>query len=338
MAAQQAIFYRLKTALRSFIALYRLPKDKMDAFLHSYESFNKEISDANEEKNIADYYAVLNHLCALGEVEKMYIPAVMDVTKGIYENQILFEKKMSTDLNIKKDDTILDMGCGRGRVAAHIATITQAKVTGFNIDDVQLESAKKFTLLNGLTDKCLFIKANLNEPFPFPDASFNALYQIQVLTYAKDKEKVFAEMFRVLKPGGKISFLDWVQLDNYDSTNAYHRELLKRIKPLIGAIDTPTSEEIKNKLERVGFNVLFSKDISIDGHQAPLIEKADKFYERMKKLIYLLVKLHLLPKHFKILFDRFAQDGEAFIEADRLGLFTTSFQTIAEKPGEIPPG
>lgn len=65
---------------------------------------------------------------------------------------------------------------------------------------------------------------------------------------------------------------------------------------------------------------------------APLIEKADRFYERMQKLIYLLVKLHLLPAHFKVLFDRFTQDGEAFIEADRLGLFTTSFQTLAEKP------
>ncbi|WP_181874935.1 hypothetical protein [Legionella feeleii] len=46
-----------------------------------------------------------------------------------------------------------------------------------------------------------------------------------------------------------------------------------------------------------------------------------------------MVKLRLLPKHFKVLFDRFVQDGESFIEADHLGLFTTSCQTIAEKPG-----
>ncbi|EHL32811.1 class I SAM-dependent methyltransferase [Legionella drancourtii] len=332
MTSAPMTIYRLKTVLRSLIAIYRLPQEQINAFLHSYESFNKETPDENEEQNIANYYAVLNHLCALGEVEKMYIPAVMDVTKGIYDNQILFEEKMSNDLNIKENDNILDMGCGRGRVAAHIATKTNAKVTGFNIDDVQLESAKKFASLNGLTDKCQFIKANLNAPFPFADASFNALYQIQVLSYAKDKEKLFTEMFRVLKPGGKISFLDWVQLDNYDATNTHHRDLLHRVKPLIGAIDTPTADEIKSTLEKVGFKVLLSKDISAGSHQAPLIEKADKFYERMQKLIYLLVKLHLLPTHFKVLFDRFTQDGEAFIEADRLGLFTTSFQTIAEKP------
>ncbi|MFW2572223.1 class I SAM-dependent methyltransferase [Legionella sp. 29fVS95] len=325
--------HRLKTALRSFMAIYRLPQDQIDAFLRSYESFNKEASDENEEQSIANYYAVLNHLCALGEVEKMYIPPVMDLTKGIVGNQILFEEKMSKDLNIREGDKVLDMGCGRGRVAAHLATITKASVTGFNIDHVQLASANEFAHLNRLTDRCQFIKANLNDPFPFENASFESLYQIQVLTYAKNKEKLFAEMYRVLKPGGKISFLDWVQLDNYDTTNKHHRDLLKRIKPLIGAIDTPTPDEIKNTLEKVGFKVLLNKDISVGGHQAPLIEKADKYYEHMEKLVYFMVKLRLLPKHFKVLFDRFVQDGESFIEADHLGLFTTSCQTIAEKPG-----
>lgn len=333
MTTTQVSMYRLKTALRSLIAIYRLPQEQIDAFLRSYESFNKEISDENEEQSIANYYSVLNHLCALGEVEKMYIPPVMDLAKGIFDNQLLFEEKMSHDLNIKEGDKVLDMGCGRGRVAAHVATMTNAKVTGFNIDDVQLASAQEYASLNQLTDKCQFIKANLNEPFPFKNDSFDSLYQIQVLTYAKNKEELFAEMFRVLKPGGKISFLDWVQLDNYDMNNAHHRDLLNRVKPLIGAIDTPTPDEIKNTLEKVGFKVLLNKDISVGGHQAPLIEKADKYYEHMQKLVYFMVKLHLLPKHFKILFDRFAQDGESFIEADQLGLFTTSCQTIAVKPG-----
>jgi sterol 24-C-methyltransferase len=332
MISTQVATYRLKTALRSLVAIYRLPQAQIDAFLHSYESFNKEASDENEEQNIANYYSVLNHLCAIGEVEKMYIPAVLDTSKGIYDNQILFEEKMSKDLGLKESDKVLDVGCGRGRVAAHLATLTKANVTGFNIDDTQLQSAKQFASLQGLNDRCQFIKANLNDPFPFQDSFFNAVYQIQVLTYAKDKEKLFAEMYRVLKPGGKISFLDWVQLDNYNAADPYHQGLLKRIKPLIGAIDTPTGDEIKTKLENVGFQVLMSKDISIDGHQAPLIEKVDKFYERMQKLIHMMVKIHFLPKHFKTLFDRFAQDGECFIEADRLRLFTTSFQTIAQKP------
>lgn len=36
---------------------------------------------------------VLNHLCALGEVEKMYIPPAMDLKLGIFGNQLLWEAR-----------------------------------------------------------------------------------------------------------------------------------------------------------------------------------------------------------------------------------------------------
>lgn len=331
-SATQLAIYRLKTVLHSLIKIYRLPQKQIDLFLQSYALFDKENVDTNDEKSIIDYYSVLNHLCAIGDVEKMYIPAVMDASKGIYENQMLFESKMSKDLNIHSGDKVLDIGCGRGRVAAHVATITKANVVGLNIDDVQLDSAKKFAHLSGLGERCRFLKGSLNAPLPFDEATFNALYQIQVLTYAKNKEAVFTEMFRVLKPGGKLSFLDWVLLENYDPKVERHRDLLKRIKPLIGAVDTPTAQEIKDTLKKVGFKVLVSQDASIGGHQADLIEKADTFYNRTQKIISCMVKLRLLPKHFSVLLERLTKDGESFIEADRLGIVTTSFQTIAQKP------
>ena len=303
--------YKLKTALKSFVAIYRLPQDQIDAFMRSYDLFEKNVVDDNEEHNIVDYYSVLNLLCSIGDVEKMYIPAVMDVTKGIFENQILFENKMSRDLDLKPGDKVLDIGCGRGRVAAHIASSTHANLTGFNIDDVQLDSAKQFAQMNGLSDSCRFLKSNLNSPFPFANESFHALYQIQALTYTKDKN---------------------AQLDNFDPNIEHHRRLLKRVKPLIGAVDTPTPHEIKSKLEAAGFEVLLSEDISVGGHQSALISKADTFYNRIRKIIDMFVSVRLLPAHFSLLFDRLTLYGDSFIEADRLRLFTTSFQTIAQKP------
>ena len=36
---------------------------------------------------------MLNHLCAVGEVEKMYIPPVMDSKLGIFQNQMVWEEK-----------------------------------------------------------------------------------------------------------------------------------------------------------------------------------------------------------------------------------------------------
>jgi sterol 24-C-methyltransferase len=107
---------------------------------------------------------------------------------------------------------------------------------------------------------------------------------------------------------------------------------MKRIKPLIGAIGTPTEKEYVRLLRKVGFEILTSENASIDDLQAPLIENADRFFTRVAVLIKLLVKCKVLPTHFKLLFDRLTKDGQAFVEADRLRLVTTSYYIVARKP------
>lgn len=343
----QFLFYRLSTIAKSLKTLYTLPPEKIDSFLNSYNIYDHDWAHEDEliekmganyyneiKKKLVDYYSVLNHLCAIGHVEKMYIPPAMDLSKSIIANQSLFEKKLSQDLGLKKGDKVLDIGCGRGRIAGHMASMSGAHVTGINIDPDQLESAKRFALGNNLANQCEFRYGDLNEiPFPFPDNSFDAIYQIQVFSLSKNLEKLFTDLYRMLKPGGKLGCLDWVRLNNYNPTNPHHADLMKRIKPLIGAIGTPSSEEYVQLLKKVGFEIIIDENASIDGLQAPLIENADRFFTRVTRAIQFLVRYKLLPKHFKALFDRLTKDGEAFVEADRLKLVTTSYYIVAQKKG-----
>lgn len=341
----QFIAYRLATIAKSFKALYCLPQEKIDAFLNSYDIYDHDWVNEEElikkmganyysqvRKKLIDYYSVLNHLCAIGQVEKMYIPPAMDLSVSIIKNQALFEKKMSEDLRIKAKDKVLDIGCGRGRVANHIASMTGAHLTGINIDPSQLESARRFAQGNGLSKQCNFQIADINElPFSFSENSFDAIYQIQVFSLSKDLGKLFKEIHRILKPGKRFACLDWVRLANYNSKNPHHASLMKRIKPLIGAIGTPSIEEYVEPMKKAGFNIITNTNASIDGLQAPLIENADKFFTRVTRLIKGLVKCKILPKHFDLLFDRLTKDGEAFVEADRLRLVTTTHYIVAEK-------
>jgi sterol 24-C-methyltransferase len=337
--------YRASTVLKSLKALYTLPQDKIDAFLGSYNIYDHDWS--NEEsliddmgtdyykeikRKLVDYYSVLNHLCAIGQVEKMYIPPAMDLSASIIENQNIFERKMAKDLGIKKGDKVLDVGCGRGRVANHMARHTGATVTGINIDPDQLEMARRFALGNGLSQQCTFKMADINElPLPFADNSLDAIYQIQVFSLSKDLEKLFRDIYRMLKPGAKFACLDWVHLDKYDAKNPEHAALMKRIKPLIGAIGTPSAENYVRLMKNAGFDVIIDENASIDGLQAPLIDNADKFFTRIHKLINGLVAAKILPQHFKLLFDRLTKDGQAFVEADRKRLVTTSYYIVGQK-------
>lgn len=342
----QFLSYRLATILKSFKALYTLPPEKVKAFVESYNIYNYDWANEEElirdmgsdyceevKKKIVDWYSVLNYLCAIGQVEKMYIPPAIDLSKSIIQNQILIERQIAADLSVGSGKKILDIGCGRGRIAHHMASITGANVTGINVDAVQLESAKRYAAATGMESRCHFQYGDLNQiPYPFADGAFDGIYNVQVVfSLSKDPVKNFKEIHRLLKPGGKFVSLDWLSLDKYDPQNPHHADLMRRIKPLIGAVGTLSVKQVEECLKEAGFKIVKSENPSIDGTQAPMIERADKFFKRAMKLVRFLVKCKVLPAHFKPLFDRLTQDGEALTEADRMGIVTTTYYIVAQK-------
>lgn len=336
---------RLATFRTSFRYLRNLTPKQVDDFMASYVIYNLDWADESAMmaalgpnyrdrvgESLRAYYGVMNHLCALGSVEKMYIPPLMDHQATVLENQLLYERAIARAIGMKDGDRILDLGCGRGRVAAHMATATPGvRVTGINIDPDQVRQAKAFNADRDLRNKFVVQDFN-NLPLPFGDAEFDGFYQIQALSLCKDLGQLFREIYRVVKPGAKISLLDWVSLPAYDPTNEEHVALMKRVKPLIGAVGTPTPEIFERELESAGFRVVKSENASVGGLQAPLIDRVDIYFRTMRQLILGLVKVRCLPAHFKTLIDRLCLDGQAFVKMDEMRLITTSWWVVAEKP------
>ncbi len=337
--------YRISTIFHSLKTLYTLPQEKIEAFFGAYDIFDYDWSDEERliekfgvnyyqemQKKLVEYYSVLNHLCALGQVEKMYIPPALDLSKGFQANQVMAEKKICFDLNIKSSDQVLDIGCGRGRIAAHIASLTGAHVTGINIDQNQLKSAKQFAQeTKNLSQRLTFKLADMNDlPLPFVSNAFDAVYEFGALSYAKNLTALAHDIYRILKPGGKFALLDWAVL-NYSSDNPEHRQLMKQVKPLIGAIGNPSIKDYETSFQEAGFKILKSENPSIDGLQAPLIENVDRNFNHLTRFIRILVTCKILPKYFQFLFDRFIQDGQAFVNADRKRLVTSCYYMITQK-------
>ncbi|CAK38686.1 sterol 24-C-methyltransferase [Aspergillus awamori] len=336
---------RWKTFWKAFRYLNNLTPKQVDDFMASYVIYNLDWSDEKAmietlgpdyQAKVGDclkaYYGVLNHLCALGDVEKMYIPPFMSKKATVLENQLLYEESIAQDIGLSAGDHVLDLGCGRGRVAAHMTQYSGAKVTGLNIDPNQIGQAKTYNEKLGFTNNSFVVQDFNSLPLPFEDASFDAFYQIQALSLCKDLPSLFREIYRVVKPGAKISLLDWVSLPDYDPSNPEHAELMRRVKPLIGAVGTPTPESLEKALTDAGFSVVRSDNASVGGLQAPLIDKVDFYFRSMRQVILGLVKTHVLPRHFKTLINRLCLDGEAFIKMDTMRLVTTSYRIIAQKP------
>ena len=335
---------RFKTFRSAFKYIYNLTPKQVEDYMHSYVIYNldwadedamiKELGPDYQTKVgecLKSYYGIINHLCAMGDVEKMYIPPHMDKRASVIENQLLYEKAVARAIGMKTGDKVLDLGCGRGRVAAHMSSMTGATVTGLNIDPNQVAQAREFNSQKGFENN--FVQQDMNSlPLPFADNTFDCFYQIQALSLCKDLPALFREVYRVLKPGAKVSLLDWVSLPGYDPSNPEHLELMRRVKPLIGAVGTPTPKSFETALEDAGFVVTKSENASIDGLQAPLIDRVDIYFRTMRQIILGLVKIHVLPQHFKTLINRLCLDGQAFVKMDRMRLITTSYWVVAEKP------
>jgi sterol 24-C-methyltransferase len=85
-------------------------------------------------------------------------------------------------------------------------------------------------------------------------------------------------------------------------------------------------------MKKAGFEIHSRGEASLEGNQASLINSENRYFALVKKFIDVMVRVRLFPRHFGLLFERLVKDIDAFIEVDRLGLATTSYQIVGRKP------
>lgn len=112
--------------------------------------------------------------------------------------------------SIKAGDSVLDLGSGAGNdcFVARAIVGESGKVTGIDFTDAMLEKARKNIAKLGFTN-VEFVKGDIEE-MPLPDNEFDVIVSNCVLNLVPDKHKAFAQMKRVLKPGGHFCVSDVV--------------------------------------------------------------------------------------------------------------------------------
>jgi ubiquinone/menaquinone biosynthesis C-methylase UbiE len=90
---------------------------------------------------------------------------------------------------------LLDAGGGTGR----IGEMLKGQAGSIVISDPSIKMLKKAAGKDGLRAIC-----STAEDLPFPDCSFEVVVMVDALHHVHDQNRTAAEMFRVLKPGGRI--------------------------------------------------------------------------------------------------------------------------------------
>ncbi len=158
--------------------------------------------------------------------------------------------------SLKEGDVVLDLGSGAGFDAFLAAKKvgSTGRVIGVDMTDEMLEKAGENALKAGYTN-VEFKKGDI-ENLPIADSSVDVIISNCVINLAPDKEKVFQEAFRVLKPGGKLMVSDTVLLKPLPEELKNDKDLL--IGCVSGAI---LKEDYLELMHRAGFaNIQIHKE------------------------------------------------------------------------------
>ena len=105
---------------------------------------------------------------------------------------------------------VLDVGCGSGGIALHLVDKHRAgHVTGFDVERPVIAAARERARKRGLADRADFVQAPPGS-LPFPHGAFDVVFSKDALLHVPDKDAIFGEIFRVLKPGGVFAASNWM--------------------------------------------------------------------------------------------------------------------------------
>ena len=156
-------------------------------------------------------------------------------------------------LSITAGHQVLDLGCGIGGAARLVAQRYGAQVCGLDLTAEFIEAAKTLTDWVGLGSQVKFYHGSALD-LPFAEASFDRSYMLHVGMNIADKGLLFAQVARVLRPGGLFGIFDLMQTG--DGEPAYPVPWAP--SPAGSCLATP--EAYRSMLREKGFEIQSERD------------------------------------------------------------------------------
>lgn len=165
---------------------------------------------------------------------------------------MLATAELASAAGLEPSMRVLDVGCGIGGPARSLAAIFGCKVTGVDLSPDFIDAANYLTNRCRLADRVTFQVGNTLH-LPFGDATFDVVFLQHVAMNIDDRTGLYAEVRRILAPGGRFATYDLILCDG------------DVVYPVPWARDTSASfllseRDTRNALEQAGFSPILWRD------------------------------------------------------------------------------
>nr|AOZ21152.1 sterol C-methyltransferase-like protein [Rauvolfia serpentina] len=325
-------FWILRLAKINSIATEKL-QDSYNKYW-SFFSQPKEISNADKVLHFVDvFYSLITDV-----YEKIwgqsfhFSPSVRGKSHG--EATRLHEEMAGDLIGVKPGHKVLDAGCGIGGPMRAIAAHSGCKIVGITINEYQVQRARMLNKKARVDSLCEVVLGNFLE-MPFDDNSFDGVYSIEATCHAPMLEDVYAEIFRVLKPGALYVSYEWVTTDRYCSGNVEHEEIIRGIERGDALPGLRHYSDIAVTARKVGFEVVKEKDLAMPPAgpwwtNLETVKKIDNWINRTGATV--LEALGLAPKGTLDVHVMLSATVSHLIRGGETGIFTPMHMILCRKP------
>lgn len=152
---------------------------------------------------------------------------------------------------------VLDVCSGLGGPARFLARQRAARVVGIDLNAARVAAARRLTALVGLGRLVRFARADA-QALPFRAGSFTAVVSQEALLHVPDKGRALGECARVLVPGGRIAFTDWIARPRLDDGER------RRLEEWMAAVTLQSPSGYRDLMARAGFGAIEAEDLSAE--------------------------------------------------------------------------